>query len=393
MDEITHIKADHRFIRQVKSISGAPLKECMQCGACSVVCKLAPDDKPFPRKEMLWTSWGMKDRLIGNPDLWLCHQCGDCTSTCPRGVQPASVLSALRQLNYMEYASPRFLAVWLSKPAFLPVVIAIPAVIILCILWLAGTLTVPESPVDYSKLFPHALLNGTFLSLVVLVMIAYWGGFRRFIRDIRNKQRANIKNQKEIRFFYQLKEILLHKQFLKCQTNRLRSLAHILVLSGFLLLLIVTLVAIVNVIFFEYPMNFWHPAKIAGNLGGLALMTGILTMIWHRLFRKDTIGPGTYSDWSFLIFLLLLVVSGILTEWARFGDWSAAYVIYFIHLVLVWMVIIYAPYSKFGHLIYRVAVLFLIQGKQEAGGKSYKSRKSNVDNRQLVILSYLSPVV
>ncbi|MDD5508775.1 MAG: quinone-interacting membrane-bound oxidoreductase complex subunit QmoC [Bacteroidales bacterium] len=359
MEDVIQIKADPRFIRQVKSLGGEPLKECMQCGACSVVCRLSPDENPFPRKEMLWASWGMKDRLIGDPDLWLCHQCGDCSSTCPRGVQPASVLSALRHLNYLEYAYPRFLARWLSKPEYLPVVVVIPALIILLILWMAGTLSVPDGPVDYSRLFPHTLLNSTFSSLVVLVLVAYWRGFRRFIRDIRKKQRVNIKNQKEIRFLYQLKEILLHTQFRKCQTNRYRSLAHILVLSGFLLLLLVTMVAIVNVLFFDYPMNLWHPAKIAGNLGGLALVTGTMMMIWYRLFRRDTIGGSTYSDWSFLAFLLLLAVSGILTEWARFGNWSAAYVIYFIHMVLVWIVIIYAPYTKLGHVIFRFAVLLL----------------------------------
>lgn len=368
MEQVIHIKADHRFIRQVHSLSGASLKECMQCGACSVVCKLSPEDDPFPRKEMLWTSWGMKEKLVGDPDLWLCHQCGDCSSTCPRGVQPASVMSALRQLNYLEYATPRFLALWLSKPAYLPLVVAIPALTILLILWMAGTLDVPDGPVNYAKLFPHPLLNCTFLTLVVLVLIAYWQGFRRFIRDIRKNQRVKIKNQHGIRLFYPLREILLHTQFRKCQTNKSRSTAHMLVFSGFLILLLVTLVAIVNVIFFKYPMGLWHPAKIAGNLGGLALMSGTIMMIWYRLFRKDTIGPGTYADWFFLISLFLLALSGILTEWARFGDWSAAYVIYFFHLVLVWMVIIYAPYSKFGHLVYRVAVIFLIQGKQEAGG-------------------------
>ncbi len=164
-----------------------------------------------------------------------------------------------------------------------------------------------------------------------------------------------------------MREILLHTQFRNCQTNRVRSLAHILVLSGFLLLLLVTLVAIVNVIFFDYPMNFWHPAKIAGNLGGLALMAGTMIMIRHRLFNKDTIGTSSYSDWSFLIFLLLLAISGMLTEWARVGNWASAYVIYFFHLVLVWMVIIYAPYTKFGHLVYRVAVLLLTEGRRVSG--------------------------
>jgi quinone-modifying oxidoreductase subunit QmoC len=86
--------------------------------------------------------------------------------------------------------------------------------------------------------------------------------------------------------------------------------------------------------------------------------------MYFHLFRKKTLGDSNYTDWSFLVFLLLLGISGLLTEWARFGNWSAAYVIYFIHLVLVWMVIIYAPYTKFGHVIYRLAVLVLLRDKR-----------------------------
>jgi quinone-modifying oxidoreductase subunit QmoC len=299
----------------------------------------------------------MKNRLIGNPDLWLCHECGDCTVTCPRGVQPSVILAALRQINYLEYSTPRFLTRWLNKPVYLPVIIAFPVLIILLILWLAGTLSIPEGPVDYSKFFPHAVLNGSFSALVLLVMILFLMGFSRFIRDIRGKMPSQGLRPVLSQLAGVLKEIMLHSKFSQCTTKRSRSTAHLLIFYGFVILLAVTLVAIINVICFEYPMALWHPAKIAGNIGGLMLITGVSIQFFQRIFQKKETGRSTFSDWSFLVFLFLLAMTGMLTEWARFGNWPAAYFIYFIHLVLVWMVVIYAPYTKFVHVLFRVAVL------------------------------------
>ena len=87
---------DIEFKKTLKKMSGAPLNECMQCGTCSVVCSLAPENKPFPRKEMILAGWGLKDRLLTDADIWLCHQCGDCSTHCPRGVRPADILAAMR---------------------------------------------------------------------------------------------------------------------------------------------------------------------------------------------------------------------------------------------------------------------------------------------------------
>jgi len=124
------VATDIKFKKELKKESGSSLNECMQCGTCSVVCSLAPEDKPFPRKEMIWAGWGMKEKLVGNVDVWLCHQCGDCSTYCPRGVKPGDVLAALRQISYRHYARPRFLGKLLSKPSLLPFAILIPVIII-----------------------------------------------------------------------------------------------------------------------------------------------------------------------------------------------------------------------------------------------------------------------
>src|SRR6056297_2058508 len=118
---------DLEFIDEVVRLGGGSLKKCFQCSTCSVVCPISPDNKPFPRKEMIAASWGLRDRLTHNLDIWLCHQCGDCSTYCPRGAKPGDVLSAIRAYTIIQYAIPKSLGKAVNDPKKLPLLIAVPA--------------------------------------------------------------------------------------------------------------------------------------------------------------------------------------------------------------------------------------------------------------------------
>ena len=106
MTERLVIEPDLNFIKEVGILGGEDLKKCYQCATCSVVCPISPDNKPFPRKEMIAASWGLKDKLVKSADPWLCHNCGDCSTRCPRKAKPADVLAAVRAQAITEYSAP-----------------------------------------------------------------------------------------------------------------------------------------------------------------------------------------------------------------------------------------------------------------------------------------------
>ena len=336
------------------------LNQCMQCGTCSAVCSLAPEDRPFPRKEMIWSAWGMREELIGNVDIWLCHQCGDCSTSCPREVQPASVIAAVRQKTYEHYMKPRFLARMVSKPSLLPLALVLPVAMIILILSLAGTFRIPEGPVDYSAFFPHGWLNGSFslITLTFYVLAAF--GIGRFWKDMQRITPPGHPQARKYRIpvIKVLGEILAHRSFAECGKRKERKWAHMMLFFGFALLILVTIYAIFAVQAHNYPLAAANPFKVLGNLASLMIYTGLAIMAWQRLKRKDVLGKSNYTDWQLIVAIFLLTLSGTMVQIARFGDWGAvAYYLYFFHLVAVWFVIMYLPFTKLGHIFYRTTAL------------------------------------
>ena len=130
-----------------------------------------------------------------------------------------------------------------------------------------------------------------------------------------------------------------------------------LVFFGFGLLILVTIYAIWASLTHNYPLPFLNPFKIAGNVASLMIYAGLGIMIAQRLFNRSVFGKSGYSDWLLLIAIALLTLSGTLVELARFGNWSIAYYLYFFHLVAVWFVIMYLPFTKLGHIFFRTTAL------------------------------------
>jgi len=211
--------------------------------------------------------------------------------------------------------------------------------------------------VDYSAFFPHVWLNSTFSAITVLFYLLASLGLVRFWKDMKKMTPPGEQGMKRLPIFKVLGEILSHSSFTACGSRQLRKWAHMLLFFGFVLLILVTLYAIWATISHNYPLPWSNPFKIAGNVASLMIYSGLGIMVFQRLTNRNVFGKSSYADWLLLVAIALLTLSGTLVQLARFGEWSMAYHLYFIHLVAVWFVIMYLPFTKLGHIFYRTTAL------------------------------------
>ncbi|MFC1575675.1 quinone-interacting membrane-bound oxidoreductase complex subunit QmoC [Gemmatimonadota bacterium] len=383
------VDPDLEFIRALQRSGGDSLKKCMQCGNCSAACPLSPEVRPFPRKEMAWALWGMKERLLKDPDIWLCHHCNDCSTNCPRQTRPGDVLGAVRQQAVLQYAFPRFLARWVSRPAYIPVLLAIPALLLGLALRFRdpigsalGFAAPTGETIVYSFIpqLPHWLLNSFFGLFGVLALLAAVVGVTRFARALRSSTVWG-EDPRPVKGLFAsigtvLRKIIVHDNFTTCQTDHSRSISHFFVVFGFLALSMVTLWIITGPINpliqneFIYPFSLWSPWKLLANIGGLAVLTGCLLMIWERLYFGHLAGTSSYFDWFLVWTVFLVVASGFATEALHYLRMAPhRHVVYFIHLVFVFALLIYLPYSKLSHLLYRTTAMVLAERYGREAGK------------------------
>jgi len=77
---------------------------------------------------------------------------------------------------------------------------------------------------------------------------------------------------------------------------------------------------------------------------------------------------STYKDWYLLWIVIGLGVSGMLAQFTRLAGFElTTYVVYFIHLMFVFHLFAFLPFSKLAHLVYRtVAVAYNDYSEREA---------------------------
>jgi quinone-modifying oxidoreductase subunit QmoC len=359
------IQPDLNFVKKVLSSGGESLKKCYQCATCSVVCNITPDDKPFPRKEMIHAQWGLKEKLFANPDIWLCHQCSDCTAYCPRGAKPGEVLGAVRKLSIENYALIGALGKAVGDPKFLIFLLAVPVFIFGLLVPIVGhlipaqymeghtpqyltELLTSSEPIIYAERFmPVPFIDTIFGSFAALALLGFIYGVMRYWKDLVSAYGKPRKMSVSQALITTITEFLAHRKFKKCEVTVDRSKSHLLVFYGFVGLAITTTWAIFYLYALRIPSPYplLDPMKIVGNLSGVTLLLGIVWVIQNRKKNEAKAGSGSYYDWLFISIILGIVVTGLLSELLRLaGIAILAYPVYFVHLVVVFFLFAYAPY-------------------------------------------------
>lgn len=366
------IDADLEFIKFLKRSGGADLKKCYQCATCASVCGLSAKKSPFPRKEMLLAGWGQAEKLARDPDVWLCYQCNDCSTYCPRGAKPGDVLAAVRAFIYERFAVPRFMGRALASPAALPLLFLVP-IIVMGVMLLSRKPELMAEDIVFDHFINVHWLEPLFIAGNILVFACAFLGLFNFWKALKPEVAEMgfvggvVSWAKDILSHGPgvVKDILTHGDFFDCDANRPRAIAHLLVFFGFfgaaltagMGAMALKVMGIESPYTLDHPLMFVKLIKVFGNLAAVSGIAGTAWLLVRRFSDPEAVGANGYQDKLFLIVIFLTFVTGFLTQVVRLSGAQAAYLVYYVHLVIVFFLLWYAPYSKFGHMFYRTVAL------------------------------------
>ena len=81
---------------QVLRSSGVNPRKCMRCGKCSGTCPVYDEMEYHPHQFVYMVEQGDIEALMRSKSIYQCLSCFACVDRCPRGVEPARLVEALR---------------------------------------------------------------------------------------------------------------------------------------------------------------------------------------------------------------------------------------------------------------------------------------------------------
>ncbi|MDP4282598.1 MAG: 4Fe-4S dicluster domain-containing protein [Bacteroidota bacterium] len=357
---------------------------CYHCGTCTAVCPLSENGFLFPRKKIRLMQMGLKDELESSVEPWLCYYCGQCTTTCPRDAKPGELMMSLRRYLTSKYdwtgLSRRFYTSEIWELAYIIVFAILVIISYLFILPSMGfvldkTLT-PEGGVRVNSFAPVSIMEPfDWIMAVIVASLLISNILRMYYKIIWKNSPSTVSLWIHIREFWRLIfNFAFQPKFNKCDDKRY-WLSHWLLMSGYTIMFIVI---VVYLPWFQTEKIFpvWHPQRLLGYYATFGLLFGLFIAIYGRILKKDVKFRFSHiSDWLFLVMLTLTVITGILIHIFRVnGLPEATHISYIAHMaILVPMILIEVPFSKWSHLAYRPFAVYFQQLKKNAVPKKHKT--------------------
>jgi heterodisulfide reductase subunit C len=88
----------NKFVKKVEELSGQDLLTCYQCGKCSAGCPAVSQMDILPNQIIRLAQLGLKNELFESKSIWVCASCMTCNTRCPKGINIAEVIEAVRQI-------------------------------------------------------------------------------------------------------------------------------------------------------------------------------------------------------------------------------------------------------------------------------------------------------
>ncbi len=347
---------------------------CFHCGNCTATCPLTEQDVLFPRKGYNDLQLGLKYSLDSSIEPWLCYYCGDCSTKCPRDANPAETMMILRRYLTSVYDWTGISKKFYTQHWWEYIAIGLIFIIVVLLLGVInpkGIVTdlTADGGVKINEMFPvdWIHLGDTIMALSIAFLLVS-NIFRMWYLIILQDKSIKIPLKA---YIFGLKDLGIHfatqKRFNKCDDKKYWGF-HWLLMTGYSAMLVM-------IIFFLHwfqteDIHAWyHPQRLFGYYATFGLFLGLGYFFYGRIKKEKQIFKHSHiSDWLFIILLFLSTFTGILLHIFRItGLPVETYYTYIIHMaILVPMLVIEVPFSKWSHLAYRPFTVYFSLLKKSA---------------------------
>lgn len=365
------------FVEEIRAYGRFDTEGCLNCGSCTVVCALSNGHASFPRKPIQQALLGLKRSVRGALEPWLCHDCGECATTCPRQTEPRESMMTLRRYLISQYD-----VTGISAHIFRSRIWEILALIVVAVFVFALVavyhLYYVEMPVEDFATTPFGLEHMfpliTYFTYAVFLLplcVMAFNALRMF--------RWTMGGSSDLRipFHFYLRDagtfiahVFSHRNLKRCSDDKKerRWIEHWLLGTG-------TVIMCIIVIFFLswfqtdafYPIE--HPQRWLGYLATAMMIAGPVHIIVSRVRRRGEHHKfSEVTDMVLPVMLLLVAVSGIAVHIFRYAGLELmCHYGYAVHLAItVPLLLIELPFGKWSHVMYRPLALYLQAVKERA---------------------------
>ncbi|MBM4333178.1 MAG: 4Fe-4S dicluster domain-containing protein [Deltaproteobacteria bacterium] len=120
--KITLDEHSRAFAQKISDMIGQNIDGCYQCGKCTAGCPIAYTMEFSPHEVIRLVQLGGEEEALTSHTIWLCASCETCTSRCPKNIDVAAVMDALRILAFGQGRTEAEKEITLFHKLFLKVI-------------------------------------------------------------------------------------------------------------------------------------------------------------------------------------------------------------------------------------------------------------------------------
>jgi ferredoxin len=377
------IRIDPSVLAEMKRFGAFDIEACFNCGNCTAVCPLSEGNVAFPRRVIRYAQLGLADHMAASRELWLCHYCAECSSTCPQQADPGEFMASARRYAIARFDPTTFARRLCRSRGFAwgALVAIFLAMLVVLVSTSPGLPSGRATSAALLTFVPFDVIHWLGVGVVIVMVLAalaaltnvFWmisrapvpGGIGLpAIRPERFPLRAAL-----TALATTVADISSQRTYRDCDAEKPQTVAlfplrrwfvHFCIMWGMIGLGVATVLDYI----FKTPgshVPIYYPFRLLGTIAGLLLIYGVTVVLVQRMRKADKYYSHTLlSDWVLLGFLWLIGIGGFILEIAEYvpigGVWVD--VVFLGHVALAMELILLLPFTKFAHIVYRPAAMW-----------------------------------